>query len=136
MKKIKLLSILTTFFILPAQAFAGEFEILVGPVYAPKGVADVNDAAGGIGILYFFSNFIRLVTIVASLWVVLNVVLAAFTYITGGGKAENHSKVRDKLTMSFLGLLIIVISYTMAGLIGLIFFGDSTSILNPTIKPI
>lgn len=136
MKKIKLLILLPTLFLLPSQVFAGEFDTLVGPVMAPKGVADVNAAAGGIGILLFFSNFIKLVTIVAGIWVILNVVLAAFTYITGGGKAENHAQVRDRLTMSFLGLLIIIISYTMAGLIGLVFFGDATFILNPTIEKI
>lgn len=136
MKLIKNISLFITSLFITKPVFAGEFDNLIGKVDPPKMAEELNSEAGGIGILLFFSKAMQFLTVIAGIWVILNVVLAAFTYITGGGKADNHAKVRDRLTMSFMGLLIITISYTVAGLIGLFFFGDATFIINPTIDTI
>ena len=123
---------------LTKPVFAGEFDSVIGRVDEPKGVELINieAGAGNIGILLFFSKFIQVITVIASIWVVINVILAAFKYLTGGGKADTHAKVKDTLTMSIIGLIIIVSTYTIAGLIGLVFFGDASYILNPTITEI
>lgn len=136
MKLLKHISFFITSLFITKPVFAGEFDVLIGKVEPPKMAEELNAEAGGIGILLFFSKAMQFLTVIAGIWVILNVVLAAFTYITGGGKADNHAKVRDRLTMSFMGLLIITISYTIAGLIGLLFFGDATFIINPTIDTI
>ncbi|MCB9813459.1 MAG: hypothetical protein H6772_03570 [Pseudomonadales bacterium] len=138
MKILKSLFLTLISFFTIKPVFAQEFDQFVGRVDTPKGVALYNIEAGSenIAILLFFSKFIMFITMLASLWVVINVLMAAISYLTGGGKPDNHQKVKDKLTMSVLGLIIIVSSYTVAGLIGLIFFGDATYIINPTIAPI
>ncbi len=119
-------------------AFAQEFDALIGTVKAPSVAYGANIEAGGegsIGILLMISRLIQIVTVVASVWVAVNVVIAAYTYLTGGGKPDSHQKVSDILSMSVIGLIIIVSSYTIAGLIGLLFFGDAMFIINPTISP-
>ncbi|MBP7700874.1 hypothetical protein KA111_02310 [Candidatus Woesebacteria bacterium] len=119
-------------------AFAQEFDALIGTVRAPQAVGTMNIEAGGegsIGILLMISRLIQIVTVVASVWVAVNVVIAAYTYLAGGGKPDSHQKVSDILSMSVIGLIIIVSSYTIAGLIGLLFFGDAMFIINPTISP-
>jgi hypothetical protein len=115
----------------------GEFDELIGGINVPEGVTLISAESGGdIGILVLVSKLIQIVTVVASVWVVINVVLAAYQYLSGGGKADNHTKVNNILTMSITGLIIIVSTYTIAGLIGLIFFKDPMYIINPTITSI
>lgn len=110
-------------------------EDIFGKIETPKGIAAFDQAAGGstaIGLIVFLSTGIRIFTIVAGLYVFLNILLAGFDYITAGDN-KAHQKVREKLTSSVLGLIVIVSAYTIAALIGLVFFGDPTFIINPTI---
>ncbi|MEN8253606.1 MAG: hypothetical protein ABFQ62_04495 [Patescibacteria group bacterium] len=122
------------------------FEIIVGKVYAaddvfgtleaPQGVADYNQQAGGadaIGIILFASNAIKLFTVVAGIYVLYNFVRAGLSLVSGGGKSDKYSEATNKMTMSVIGIILIAASYTIAGLIGLIVFGDATYILNPKI---
>ena len=125
-------------FIKSVFAQEGEFDQLVGKVRVPEGVSLINTEVGQdqIGILLFASKLIQIITVIASIWAVVNVILAAYQYLSGGGKAENHSKVNNILTMSVTGLIIIVATYTIAGLIGSIFFGNAMYIIKPTITSI
>lgn len=108
---------------------------IFGEVAPPAGVGRFDTAAGGgeaIGLLLFISSGIRIFTIVAGLFVMLNFFLAGFEYITAGD-SKAHQKVRERLTTSVIGLVIIVSAYTVIGLVGLIFFGSATYIINPVI---
>ena len=107
---------------------------IFGSVQAPQGVAEFNQqVTGGVGIILFFSNLIKLIAIIAGLWTMLNFILAGFTYVTSADDPGKIEKIGSKLTLSVVGLGIIVASYTLAALIGLIFFGDATFIINPKI---
>ena len=110
---------------------------IFGTIDAPQGVIDYNNTAGGadaIGIFIFTTRIIQLIFVLAGIWVVWNVIGAGFIYLGSEGDSKAHGKVRDQLTMSFIGLLIIVASYGFASLIGLLFFGDPSFILNPVIQ--
>jgi hypothetical protein len=105
-----------------------------GIIKAPPGVAEFNaQAEGGVGIIIFFSNLIKLIAVVAGLWTMLNFILAGFTYITSADNPSAVEKIGSKLTLSVVGLGIIVASYTIAAIIGLLLFGDATFIINPQI---
>ncbi len=120
-----------------SKVFAQTPEEIVGEIDVPKGVDLINnDIGGGIGIVLFISNMIRFAIILGGIWALINIFLAAFLYLTGGGKADTHSKVSSKFTMSVIGLLLMIVSYTVAALVGQIFYGDSNYILSPTITPI
>jgi hypothetical protein len=106
---------------------------IFGSVSAPPGVADYDAQVGGIGLVLFLSNLIKIVTIVGGLFVMVNLIRAGWTYISSSGDASAHEKVANTITFSVVGLAIIVASYAGAALIGLIFFGDATFILSPTI---
>jgi len=111
-------------------------ESVFGTVSPPPGVEQFNIATGagveGIGILVFISVLIRLATVVAGLYVLFNFFTAGFEYITAGdGKA--NQKVKDKLTSSVLGLVIIVASYVIIGVAGTVFFGRGDYFIRPTI---
>ncbi|MBP7842964.1 hypothetical protein KA017_03085 [Candidatus Woesebacteria bacterium] len=120
-----------------SKVFAQTPEEIVGEIDVPKGVDLINsDVDGGIGIVLFISNMIRFVIILGGIWALINIILAAFLYLTGGGKADTHSKVSSKFTMSVIGLLLMIVAYTVAALIGLIFYDNPEFILSPKITPI
>lgn len=108
---------------------------IFGTIEAPAGVAEYNDEAGNdIGVIIFASNILKASTVIAGIWVMINFIIAGWIYITSNGSADAHSKVSGLLTMSIIGLVLIVGSYTIAALIGLIIFGDAGYILNPTFQ--
>lgn len=121
----------------PEPEELGEFGL--GILDEPPGVVKYNTAAGATAdqpaIIYFLSRMIRLAAVLGGVWVVINIIIAAFFYITGSGDAGAHTKVRNLLTSSLVGLILIVGFYTMGAIIGLIFFGDATFILNPQLNP-
>jgi hypothetical protein len=107
-----------------------------GTIEAPQGVAEYNAPLGedGIGIFIFMTRFIQLMFVFGGLWVVYNIISAGFIYLGAEGDSKAHTKVKDQITMSVIGLLIIVTSYGFASLIGLIFFNNPNFILEPTIQ--
>lgn len=116
---------------------AGENDIF-GTIDAPAGVAKYNTAALGetgsdIGLILFLSNIIRIATVVAGIWVMINFILAGWSYITSAGDSKAATDASAKMTNSLIGLAIIIGSYTLAAIIGLVFFGDASYILNPQI---
>ncbi len=107
---------------------------IFGEIEAPPGVTDYDAAAGGnIGLVIFASRLIRLVTIAGGIFVLVNLLYAGWIYLSSMGNSDAHGKAVNTVVFSLLGLAIIVASYAIAGLVGLIFFGDATYILNPTI---
>lgn len=111
----------------------------IGVIDPPPGV-DVQNAdfvaKGGetnIAIFFFFGKFLKILNVVAGIWVLINLTLASYTYISSQGDTKAHQTVRDKLTMSFAGLALLVIAYLAAAILGLVFFGDAGFILKPTL---
>lgn len=107
---------------------------IIGSVTPPPGVTAYDAQAGGIGLILFLSTLIRVFTVVAGLYVMAQFLLAGWQYITANGDTGVNAKVRERITMSLIGIVIIVASYTVAGMIGYLFFGDASFILNPNIQ--
>lgn len=103
-----------------------------GTIEAPQGVAAYGSLAEG-GLLLFVSNIIRLSTVVAGIWVMFNFILAGWKYITSAGDSKAPSEAASMMNNSLIGLAIIVGAYTIAAIIGLVFFGDPSYIINPQI---
>lgn len=112
-------------------------DVYTGKIAPPPGVRNYQ-ANSGLGddtpaIIFFLSKMILFITVVAGLWTLFNVLMAGLHYITGGGSSESTTKVRNLLASSVIGLLLILSSYTIGGLIGYVFFGDAGYLLNPTL---
>ncbi len=114
----------------------------LGRVEAPEAISRLNLRAGidggawdysGIGILIFLNRLITLVNVIAGIIVMFNVVTSGWIFLTSWGKPDAFTQVRDKLTLTFIGVAVIAFSYTIAGVLGLIFFQDATAIINPTL---
>ena len=105
---------------------------IFGTIEPPAGVEKYDAASGGkSGLILFLSNLIRIGTVVAGIWVMVNFILAGWTYITSSGDAKAHGDASNKMTYSLIGIAIIVGAYALAAVIGLVIFGDAGYILNP-----
>lgn len=66
----------------------------------------------------FLSNLIGVLTILAGLFFIVYFVMGAFGWVTAAGDSGKVEKARNKMVQGFLGLVVIVISYSLIGIIG------------------
>lgn len=66
----------------------------------------------------FISQLLGLLTVVASIFFIVNMMLAAVNWVTAGGDSGKISKARDAMIQNTIGLIIVVGSYGVIGLIG------------------
>jgi hypothetical protein len=115
-----------------------------GNIAEPPGVRELNQQvwlagggenyAGSIGIFLFISRLLQLFTVVAGLILFFNFIISGYTYLTSEGSPKAHEQVRNRITYSVIGIILIVCAYTITALLSLIFFGDATFILNPKLE--
>lgn len=77
---------------------------------------------------------LQVVFIVAGIWALVNFIIAGFKFITAGGDSKKISEATSKITMTVIGLAIIVATPLIAMVLGTVFFGDPTAIISPKIK--
>jgi len=111
-----------------ADDIFGEIE---PPPHVEKYGGDIQ--SGNFGLIVFLSNIIKLFMIVAGLFGFINLILAGWEYISSSGDPEKVSSATSKITYSLIGLIVVVASFTLAGLFGYILFGDASAILSPKI---
>jgi hypothetical protein len=88
-----------------------------------------NDNAGVLSDLEtFISTLIGIITVLGSIFFIVNFLLAALNWITAGGDSSKISSARDRMIQSAIGLIVVVGGYAIVGLIGTIVGLD---ILNP-----
>ena len=85
------------------------------------------------GLMNFISNLVKTLIIGAGLFAFINLILAGLQYITSGGNPETTTKAWQQIYMSLIGLVIMVASFAITAIIGLVLFKDATAILNPKI---
>ena len=111
----------------------GAFSSLFGTVTPPTGVDTYNNGApANIGLIKFISRIIQVATVIAGIIVFVNFILAGFMFISSDGNASVNEKVRNQITMSVIGLVLIVASYTIIAILSLLLFGKADYILSPT----
>jgi hypothetical protein len=92
---------------------------------APKSM----DSAGFIASLeLYISDIIGIITILAALFFIVYSFLAAYEWVTAGGDSSKVEKSKNRFIWGTLGLVLIVASYSIIGLIGSLV---GISILNP-----
>ncbi|MBI3385035.1 hypothetical protein HY030_02480 [Candidatus Gottesmanbacteria bacterium] len=87
----------------------------------------------GQGLILLLNNTLKLLFVVGGIIMVFNLVFAAFQFLNSGGDPKNIETAWNKIWHSLIGLLIIVASFLIASIAGIIFFGDPTAILKPKI---
>lgn len=87
----------------------------------------------GFGLITFFNNVLKIITIIAGLVGVFNLITAGLDFITSGGETEKINKAWNKIWQSLWGLIVIAASFTIAAILGWLLFGDASIIIKPKI---
>ncbi len=66
------------------------------------------------------SNFIGFMTVLAGIFFIVYFIIAAFNWVTSGGDSGKLQSARDRMLHGILGLIIVVGSYAIVGLLGTI----------------
>jgi len=110
---------------------------VIGGVKPPEGVRSYNFQAvmagngDNIGILIFASKLLKIANIIAGLLIFTNFVSAGYAYVTSAGNTSIMAEIKDKLTFSIIGIIIIVAAYAGMAIFSYILFGDPGFLLNP-----
>ena len=75
------------------------------------------------------SRIIGGLTIIGGIFFVVYFMLASFTWVTAGGDAGKIQKSRDQMVQGVLGLIIIIIAYSVVSAIGTVI---GINVLNPS----
>lgn len=99
----------------------------------PEGITQTGEMPGVVALI---NIVLRIIFIVAGVYALFNIIIAGMTFIGAGGDPKKVVQAWEKIWQSFLGLVIIVCSFLIAAIIGIILFGDPTYILNPKLTPL
>lgn len=69
----------------------------------------------------FMSTLLAILTVLAGMFFIFYFVMGAFKWVTAGADSGNVQKARDQMTQSVIGMVIIVMSYSIIGLISNLF---------------
>ena len=83
------------------------------------------------GLIFLFNNLLRLIFVVGGLFAFIQILLAGFQFISAGGDPKGIESAWGKIWQSIVGLLIMVLSFGLAALFGILLYGDALAILNP-----
>lgn len=107
----------------------------IGAVTAPSGIFStpaINPTTGQLtGVMVLGNSLLKVVFVVAGLFAFLNLILAGFSFISSGSDPKAITKAMDKIYYTLIGLVIVVCSFLLAAIIGMLLFGSPTAILNP-----
>jgi hypothetical protein len=93
-----------------------------GTINPPPGVTAYGSGLGGLGL--FMSVIVKSLIAFAGVYAFINLILAGYSFLSAGGNPEKIAQSWSKIWQTFLGLLIAVGSFVIAGVLGRLLFGD------------
>lgn len=98
-------------------------------IQPPVGSSNVNDPNSGL--VMFVNRGFTLLFMGFGLYVLVNFIRASFWFISAQGDAKNIEKAKSTLTQSAVGLILALLVFVVAGVIGQVFFGNWNFLLDP-----
>jgi len=77
-----------------------------------------NGVNAGHNLETFISNIIGVLTILGGLFFIFYFIMGGLTWITAGGEQGKIVKARDQMIQAVIGMIVIVASYGLIGLVG------------------
>ena len=98
----------------------------------------IGSTAGGFsaessGLIMFANNLMKVMIYGSMVIAVVNLLVSGIQFISSNGNPELIKTASGRIWISLLGLVVAGASLVIAGVLGLIFFGDATAIINPVI---
>ncbi len=104
----------------------------IGRINPPDAISGYSSAEGE-GIFALLNNIMKLMIVGAGLFALFNFITAGYQFISAGGDTQKINDAWNKIWQSMLGVLIAAGSFTIAGLLGKLVFGEWTAIISPEI---
>lgn len=98
---------------------------------APEGVIAYSTDVQGLILL--FNNILKVAIYGSMAFALINFLVSGIQYIGSAGNPELVKTASSRIWISLLGLLVAGGSLVIAGIFGLVFFGDALAIINPKI---
>lgn len=115
--------------------FLAQGSSVFGNIEPPAAIQQYGELGGsGAGLNGFISNIIVFVTLTGGIWALFNIIMAGFALITADGDSKKVGEMGNKISMTFLGLLVMIAAPLIAAILGLFFFQDATFFLSPVFK--
>lgn len=93
--------------------------------------SNVIDAADGLKrVTNVISAIIGVMTVVAGIWFVLNILIAGIQWVGASGDKNSLEQAQKRITSALVGLIIVVAGWTILSLVGK-FLGYDILITNP-----
>ncbi len=99
------------------QFGAGYSPILGTSLCVPDGPAGKNGIAGSTSIFQVLAMVIKILLLLSGAIAVLFTIIGGFWYLTSAGNEEQATKGRKALTYAIIGLIIIVLSYSIVSIV-------------------
>lgn len=103
-------------------------DISFGGSKVPSGLTGFGTIGGNTGagnavavFVRFLSTVIGFLSIIAAIWFVIQIIVAAVGIISGAGDKNNMENGRTKITQSVIGLIVVVSGLFIVNLVGDIF---------------
>jgi len=88
------------------------------PSWMSRWVASSSAQDKGQGLFTFISVFINLATIIAGIYLVIQLIMAGYMYMSANGDPKKVDQAGLKITQSMIGLIIVAGAVTLASVIG------------------
>lgn len=76
------------------------------------------------------SSIIGFMTVAAAIWFIFQFLVGGFYWITSGGDKQKLHEARDRITNAFIGLIVVIIGWSILALTGQ-FFGYDIVVKDP-----
>jgi hypothetical protein len=80
--------------------------------------AKSSNTAGAAGVVNTISSVVGIMTTAASIWFLLQVVFGGYEWMSAGGDTKKIEGARSRITNSFIGLVIVVGSWSLLAVTG------------------
>lgn len=95
-----------------------------------SGYGELTDPNGPLSLI---SNIFQLIALVAGLYSLLNMLLAGMRYIASNGDKGATETARKQMYNSLIGMVIVVLSFTIGAILSELLFGSADFLFKPKI---
>lgn len=97
-----------------------------------SGLGPFGESAGDglTGITKIVSSVIGIMTIAAGIWFLFQFIIGGFNWISAGGDKAKLQSARDRLTNSFIGIIVVAAGWAILALAGT-FLGVDFTVSSP-----
>jgi hypothetical protein len=87
--------------------------------FGPWGSAVFNTAASAAGnFAKILSNLLGIMTIIAGLWFMVNLISGGYFYFSAAGSVDKMKSATERIGSSLIGLIVVIAAYAVISLIG------------------